>query len=68
MNEHRETLDFAKFVCIKQLCLLNCLIFFRADALEQYSCEGTWPKRYCHCFGCGKKKSSNMRRHKNLST
>ncbi|KAF0930284.1 hypothetical protein E2562_031893 [Oryza meyeriana var. granulata] len=45
-EEHCNSYDFAKFVCVKPLCYLTCKIFFQKH-VRSYSCEGTWPKRKC---------------------
>uniref|UniRef100_A0A0E0M6M9 Knottin scorpion toxin-like domain-containing protein n=1 Tax=Oryza punctata TaxID=4537 RepID=A0A0E0M6M9_ORYPU len=50
-EEHCNSYDFAKLVCVKPLCYLNCKIFFQKH-LRSYSCEGTWPERKCVCYAC----------------
>uniref|UniRef100_A0A0E0IQS4 Uncharacterized protein n=1 Tax=Oryza nivara TaxID=4536 RepID=A0A0E0IQS4_ORYNI len=50
-EEHCNSYDFAKFVCVKPLCFLTCKIFFQKH-VRSYSCEGRWPKRKCVCEAC----------------
>ncbi|KAG8091508.1 hypothetical protein GUJ93_ZPchr0012g20464 [Zizania palustris] len=50
-DEHCDDYDFAKFVCVKPLCYLTCIIFYQKH-LKSYSCDGIWPRRKCVCYAC----------------